>query len=156
MESIGGKKPSAMLNKRPAYWMNPKEEYELGYHHLGQMFNEQLRTHFHDEDGSVFLKGLKRMLVKYPINLNELKYFQVNFPSKHISELIMDECDELGISRETLYTKMSTMGYAGPPMAFISIDKIISEEKLNSNDLILSFVTEVSKFMQAGYALKFY
>lgn len=156
MESIGGKKPSAMLNKRPAYWMNPKEEFELGYHHLSQMFNDQLRTHFHDEDGSVFLKGLKRMLAKYPIDLNELKYFQVNFPSKHISELIMDECKTLGIDRNTLYTKMASMGYAGPPMAFISIDKIISEEKLNSNDLILSFVTEVSKFMQAGYALKYY
>jgi len=156
MESIGGKKPSAMLNKRPAYWMNPKEEYDLGYHHLAQMFNEQLSTHFHDADGSVFLKGLKRMLDKYPIDLNELKYFQVNFPSKHISELIMDECDELGIDRNTLYTKMASMGYAGPPMAFISIDKIISEENLNPNDLILSFVTEVSKFMQAGYALKFY
>lgn len=156
MESVGGKKPSAMLNKRPAYWMNPKKEFELGYHHLAQMFNEQLRTHFHDEDGSVFLKGLKRMLNKYPINLSELKYFQVNFPSKHISELIMDECDELGISRDTLYTKMATMGYVGPPMAFISIDKIVREENLINNDLILSFVTEVSKFMQAGYALKFY
>ena len=156
MESVGGRKPSAMLNKRPAYWMNPKKEFELGYHHLAQMFNEQLRTHFHDEDGSVFLKGLKRMLNKYPINLSELKYFQINFPSKHISELIMDECDELGISRDTLYTKMATMGYAGPPMAFISIDKIVREENLINNDLILSFVTEVSKFMQAGYALKFY
>jgi len=156
MESVGGKKPSAMLNKRPAYWMNPKKEFELGYHHLAQMFNEQLRTHFHDEDGSVFLKGLKRMLDKYPVNLSELKYFQVNFPSKHISELIMDECDELGIPRDTLYTKMATMGYVGPPMAFISIDKIVREEKLIINDLILSFVTEVSKFMQAGYALKFY
>ncbi|MCK5170003.1 MAG: 3-oxoacyl-ACP synthase III family protein [Bacteroidales bacterium] len=156
MESVGGKKPSAMLNKRPAYWMNPKKEFELGYHHLAQMFNEQLRTHFHDEDGSVFLKGLKRMLNKYPINLSELKYFQVNFPSKHISELIMDECDELGISRDTLYTKMTTMGYVGPPMAFISIDKIVREESLIKNDLILSFVTEVSKFMQAGYVLKFY
>lgn len=156
MESVGGKKPSAMLNKRPAYWMNPKKEFELGYHHLAQMFNEQLRTHFHDEDGSVFLKGLKRMLNKYPINLSELRYFQVNFPSKHISELIMDECDELGIPRDTLYTKMATMGYVGPPMAFISIDKIVREENLIHNDLILSFVTEVSKFMQAGYALKFY
>ncbi|MFC2096553.1 3-oxoacyl-ACP synthase III family protein [Bacteroidota bacterium] len=156
MESIGGNKPSAMLNKRPAYWMNPKEEYELAYHHLAQMFNEQLRIHFHDEDGSVFLKGLKRMLDRYPINLNELKYFQINFPSKHISELIMDECNELGIDRNTLYTKMASMGYAGPPMAFISIDKIISEEILNLNDLVLSFVTEVSKFMQAGYVLKFY
>lgn len=156
MESIGGKKPSAMLNKRPAYWMNPKEEFELGYHHLAQMFNEQLRTHFHEDDGSVFLKGLKRMLDKYPINLKELKYFQVNFPSKHISELIMDECTTIGIDKKTLYTKMASMGYAGPPMALISIDKIISEEILNPNDLILSFVTEVSKFMQAGYTLKYY
>lgn len=156
MESIGGKKPSAMLNKRPAYWMNPKKEFELGYHHLAQMFNEQLRTHFHDEDGSVFIKGLKRMLNKYPIDLNKIRFFQVNFPSKHISELIMDECGELGIDRNTLYTKMASMGYAGPPMAFVCIDKIISEEKLKSNDLILSFVTEVSKFMQAGYVLKYY
>jgi 3-oxoacyl-[acyl-carrier-protein] synthase III len=156
MESIGGKKPSAMLNHRPAYWMSPKKEYELGYHHLSQMFNEQLRTHFHDTDGSVFIKGLKRMLTKYPIDLNEIKYFQVNFPSKHISELIMDECQDLGIQRETLYTKMASMGYAGPPMAFISIDKILQEEKLQSNQLILSFVTEVSKFMQAGYVLKYY
>ena len=156
MESVGGKKPPAMLNKRPAYWMNPKEEFELGYHHLAQMFNDQLRTHFHDADGSVFLKGLKRMLDKYQIDLNELKYFQVNFPSKHISELIMDECDELGINRNTLYTKMSAMGYAGPPMAFISIDKILNEEKLRQGDIILSFVTEVSKFMQAGYILRYY
>jgi len=150
MESIGGKKPSAMLNHRPAYWMNPKQEYELGYHHLSQMFNDQLRTHFHDEDGSVFIKGLKRMIAKYPFNIKDLRFFQVNFPSKHISELIMDECSELNIPREKLYTKMSSMGYAGPPMAFISIDRILHEEKLKTNDLILSFVTEVSKFMQAG------
>ncbi len=156
MESIGGKKPAAMLNKRPAYWMSPKQEYELGYHHLSQMFNEQLRTHFHDEDGSVFIKGLKRMLQKYPVNLKNLKYFQVNFPSKHISELIMDECETLEIDRNTLYAKMSGMGYAGPPMAFISIDKILNEEKLQTDDLIISFVTEVSKFMQAGYILKYY
>jgi 3-oxoacyl-[acyl-carrier-protein] synthase III len=68
----------------------------------------------------------------------------------------MDECDELGIDRNTLYTKMSSMGYAGPPMAFISIDKIIKEEKLTYGDIILSFVTEVSKFMQAGYVLRYY
>ncbi|HSH52271.1 MAG TPA: hypothetical protein VK982_11170 [Bacteroidales bacterium] len=156
MESVGGKKPSAMFNKRPAYWMNPQQEYELGYHHLSQMFNEQLRTHFHDNDGSVFIKGLKRMLQKYPVDLSQLKYFQVNFPSKHISELIMDECEALGIDKNTLYTKMSDMGYAGPPMAFISINKIVSEETIQSNDIILSFVTEVSKFMQAGYILKYY
>jgi 3-oxoacyl-[acyl-carrier-protein] synthase III len=155
MESIGGRKPSAMGNKRQAYWMNPKEEYEKGYHHLAQMFQEELSANFHEADGSVFLKGMKRMIDRQAIDLSSLRFFQVNFPSKHITELIMDECLELGISRETLYTKMSTMGYIGPPMALLCLDKIKKEEKLIHNDLILSFVTEVSKFMQAGYAIRY-
>ncbi len=153
MESIGGLKPSAMGNKRPAYYMNPREEFELGYHHLAQMFQEELRENFHEQDGSVFLKGLQRMLAKYPVDLQKIRFFQVNFPSKHISELIMDECASLGIQRQTLYSKMATMGYTGPPMALLCLDKIRKEEKLEKGDIILSFVTEVSKFIQAGYVI---
>ncbi len=156
MESIGGKKPSAMNNQRPAYWMNPKEEYEKGYHHLAQMFNEQLRLHFHDEDGSVFYKGLKRFLASHPVDTDKIKYFQVNFPSKHIAELIIDECATLGISRDALYSKMSSMGYAGPPMVLICLDQILRNEELKDGDLVLSFVTEVSKFMQAGFLMRMY
>lgn len=155
IESIGGKKPAAMLNHRPAYWMNPKKEFETGAHHLAQMFNEQLREHFHDADGTVFYKGLKRFIDLYSIDISKLKYFQVNFPSKHISELIIEECAKLNISPSTLYSKMSSMGYAGPPMVFICLDKIIKEEKLEKGDLVISFVTEVSKFMQAGFTLEY-
>jgi 3-oxoacyl-[acyl-carrier-protein] synthase-3 len=155
MESAGGKKPSAMKDQRPAYWMNPKEEYEKGYHHLSQMFQNELRQNFHEAEGSVFVNGLKRMFEKYPADLARLRYFQINFPSKHIAELVMDECTALGIPRETLYTKMSGMGYAGPPMVFICLDKIFREEPLVSGDLVLSFVTEVSKFMQAGFTLEY-
>lgn len=154
IESTGGHKPSAMGNKRPAYFMNPREEFDLGYHHLAQMFQDELRKNFHGPDGSVFLLGLKRMLAKYPVDMDKIKYFQVNFPSKHISELIMDECAGLGIDRKTLYTKMATMGYIGPPMALLCLDKIRKEEQLAKGDIILSFVTEVSKFMQAGYILR--
>lgn len=156
MESIGGKKPSAMGNRRPAYWMNPKEEYEKGYHHLAQMFQEELRSNFHDPDGSVFLKGLKRMITKYNLDLSALRFFQVNFPSKHITELVMEECESLGIRRETLYSKMASMGYIGPPMALLCLDRIRKEEHLNPGDTLLSFVTEVSKFMQAGYLIRNY
>lgn len=154
MESIGGKKPSAMNNNRPAYWMNPREEYEKGYHHLAQMFNEQLRVHFHDADGSVFFKGLKRFLDIHPVDTSRIKYFQVNFPSKHISELIIEECMSLGIKKESFYSKMSSMGYVGPPMVLISLDRILRDEPLSEGDLILSFVTEVSKFMQAGFVMQ--
>jgi len=136
--------------------MNPKEEFEKGYHHLAQMFNEQLRVHFNEEGGSVFYKGLKKLIDQYKIDTEKIRFFQVNFPSKHISELVMEECEDLGIQKEKLYTKMSTMGYIGPPMVFVCLDKILREEKLQKNDLIISFVTEVSKFMQAGFTLKYY
>jgi len=155
IESIGGKKPAAMFNRRPAYWMNPKVEYEKAYHHLAQLFNDQLRVHFNEEDGSVFYQGLRRMMEKYPFDVKAIRFFQVNFPSKHISELVMEECEALGIPKEKLYSKMSVMGYIGPPMAIVSIDRMIREEKFNTGDLILSFVTEVSKFMQAGFLLKY-
>lgn len=154
IESVGGKKPSAMGNKRPAYYMNPKEEFESGFHHLSQLFQEELRANFHDPDGSVFVKGLQRMLTRHPVDLKKIRFFQVNFPSKHISGLVMDECEALGIDRATLYTKMETMGYLGPPMALLCLDKIRKEETLVPGDIILSFVTEVSKFMQAGYILR--
>jgi len=155
MESIGGRKPSAMGNKRPAYWMNPKDEFEKGYHHLAQMFQEELRANFHEPDGTVFYHGLRRMLKIHPIDLKQLRFFQVNFPSKHISELIMEECAGIGIPASVLYSKMATMGYIGPPMAFLCLDKIRREEKLNHGNIILSFATEVSKFMQAGYILSY-
>ena len=155
MESVGGKKPSAMKNQLPAYWMNPMEAFEKGYHHLSQMFQNELRQNFHEPDGTVFFNGLKRMLEKYPADLSRLKYFQVNFPSKHISEMVIEECEAFGIPKETLYTKISSMGYAGPPMVFICLDKMLREETFIPGDLVLSFVTEVSKFMQAGFTLKY-
>lgn len=155
IESAGGKKPSAMKNRRPAYFMNPREEFDKGYHHLSQMFQNELRNNFHEPGGTIFFNGLKRMLEIYPADLSRLKYFQVNFPSKHIAEMVIEECAALGIRKETLYTKMSTMGYAGPPMVYICLDKLMREEPFVKGDLVLSFVTEVSKFMQAGFTLEY-
>lgn len=155
IESAGGIKPSAMFNGRPAYWMNPKDEFEKGAHHLNQLINDELQKHFFDTAGtSIFFKGLQRMLESEQFDINNTKYFQVNFPSKHISETLIEECQQLGVKKEWLYTSMSDMGYAGPPMAFITLDKILRDEPLHNGDGILSFVTEVSKFMQAGYYIE--
>ena len=92
---------------------------------------------------------------KYPFDADAVRFFQVNFPSKHIAELVIGECESLGIPKEKLYSKMTSMGYIGPPMAFVSIDRMIQEETFNKGDLVLSFVTEVSKFMQAGFLLRY-
>lgn len=155
VESIGGNKPSLMFNQRPAYWMNPKEEYEKGYHHLRQNFRNALSSDiFQEPDGSIFFKGFKRMLEKHPVSLDAIKLFQINMPTKHVVDSIVQEFNTLGIPQDAFYTKLDELGYNGPPMALVCLDKIICEESLDSGEYITSFVTEVSKFMQAGYFVR--
>jgi len=154
VESVGGNRPSLMYNKRPAYCMSPLEEYESASHHLRQNFRNELSTAvFQEPDGSVFFNGLKRMLDKFPVPTESIRYFQVNMPSRHIIDSIMDECEKIGIRRDRLFTNLSRLGYCGPPMAFIGLDNIIRTGNMQSGERIISFVTEVSKFMQAGYSV---
>ena len=61
----------------------------------------------------------------------------------------------MGMAPEAFYTKLDELGYSGPPMALICLDKIVREEAFHPGDRIASFVTEVSKFMQAGYVIKY-
>jgi 3-oxoacyl-[acyl-carrier-protein] synthase III len=109
---------------------------------------------FQDPDGSIFCNGLKRMIAKHPFPLDRVRYFQINFPAKHIVDSVLDEVFALGIQPSCLYSKMSSLGYSGPPMALICLDRIVREEPLEKDDRILSFVTEVSKFMQAGFVIR--
>lgn len=154
-ESIGGKKPSAMHNGFPAYFVNLPEAYDKGYHHVLQMFKLELREHMLDPNGiTIFTNGIGRMLKMYDIDIAKLRFFQINMPAKHIVDIILTECEQvLGISRNLLYTKVSKMGYPGPPAALICLDKINREETLEKGDIILSFVTEVSKFIQCGFSV---
>ena len=156
IESIGGKRPSLMYNHRPAYWMNPRDEYEKAFHHLYQRFRNTLSTDvFQEKDGSIFVNGLRRMLSSGSVPIDKIKRFQLNLPSKHIAESVIDECEALGIPSSAFYTKLDEYGYSGPPMALICLDKIIREESFDNEDRIVSFVTEVSKFMQAGYSITY-
>ena len=157
IESVGGHKPSVMRYGFPAYWVNGREAYEKGYHHMSQMFKDEVRIHMMDENGrTVFNNGIQRMVEKCEIDISNLKFFSINMPTKHIVEIILSECEEvLGISRDLLYTKISDMGYPGPPAALICLDKINREETFDKDDMLLSFVVEVSKFIQAGFAMTY-
>lgn len=156
IESIGGKRSSLMFNQRPAYWMNPKEEFEKGAHHLRQQFRNALSTSvFQEEGGSIFFNGFQRMMKKSTSKIDDIRIFQINLPAKHIVDSIIDEFDKTGIDRSVFYSKLNQLGYCGPPMVFICLDKIIREETFIPGECVVSFVTEVSKFMQAGYVIRY-
>ena len=155
IESVGGRRPSLMFNRRPALWMNPRQEFEEARHHLRQNFRNALATGvFQEEGGSVFFHGLQRMLARGGIAAATIRFFQVNLPAKHIVESVLEECAAIGIRREAFAAHLSEFGYCGPPMALIGLDRIVRSERLAPGERIVSFVTEVSKFMQAGYAVR--
>jgi len=86
-----------------------------------------------------FTNGLARMVNKYHIDLSKVRCFPDQYACKTRGGNILSECEAvLGLSRKVVYTKISKMGYAGPPAAFIALDKIFREEVLNKGDLILS------------------
>ncbi|MEN8190103.1 MAG: 3-oxoacyl-ACP synthase [Thermodesulfobacteriota bacterium] len=154
IESVGGRRPSMMFNHRPAYWQNPLEEFAAGHHHLRQSFRNALGTSdFQEEGGSVFFNGFRRMAARCRIPVDRIRLFQINLPTKHISESVIDEMVSLGLNSDVFYSKLDRLGYCGPPMVLICLDKILREENLSPGDRICSFVTEVSKFMQAGYCI---
>ncbi|HEX3028923.1 MAG TPA: hypothetical protein VHT34_06395 [Clostridia bacterium] len=93
---------------------------------------------------------------KYGFRLEDTTYFQINFPAKHVYDLMKEKCSGAGIPENAYYSKLDSFGYAGPPMVLISMDYLLSEKKLKPGDQIISFVTEVSKVMQAGFMLKCY
>jgi 3-oxoacyl-[acyl-carrier-protein] synthase III len=156
MESVGGKKPSAMYMRYPSMYVSPREIFEKGDHHLAQAFQDELSKNFHEEGGTVFHKGLQRMIAEQAIDISRIAALQINMPTKHVVDLIADECAASGIARDKLYTAIDKCGYAGPPAAVISLDRLLKEKTFTGGDSILSFVAEVSKFLLAGFTIEYF
>jgi 3-oxoacyl-[acyl-carrier-protein] synthase III len=155
IESIGGKRPSLMWNERPARHESPLAAHEAAHHHLRQRFRNELGSGlFQEAGGSVFKKGLLRMIEREGIPVDRIRYLQVNMPTRHIVASVMDELEAVGIPRSALVTRLDELGYTGPPAALIGLDHVLREERFEGGDRAVSFVTEVSKFMQAGYSVK--
>ncbi len=157
IESAGGYKKSAMGNRLPNHWNNPLKNYENGDHHIRQVYLNQMQDAAHTESNgkTIFFNALQRMLNIQQIDLSTLKHFVVNMPSKSVREHIMQECTELGIQMDKFYSTVEKVGYPGPPAAIISIDKLLKSSTFENGDLIFSFVMEVSKFMQAGFTIRY-
>lgn len=156
LESYGARKPVTMGFSFPGYFENPLKAYSQGMHHHYQNYQKELIENFQDDNQvTVFVNGLDRMIKSENISLDRLRFFIVNMPTKHTVNTIIDECAKYGIGKNCFYNCIEKVGYSGPPAAFNSLDLAIRNEKYCDGDLILSFVTEVSKFMQAGFAVRY-
>jgi 3-oxoacyl-[acyl-carrier-protein] synthase III len=151
LESVGmNVEPSMWMNVGACHW-NTREIYETGGHHLTQDLKTVARLA--PELGA---KGFVKMLDRWQRDLSKVKCCFVNIPTKHMMDLAAAELERLTNNANIpIYTKLSTRGYPGAPAIVIALDGYLSETRLERGDQLLSFVTESSKWMHAGFVLDY-
>jgi 3-oxoacyl-[acyl-carrier-protein] synthase III len=149
LESVGlGIEPSMKMGVGVAN-SNPLEIYEHGYHHLVQ----DIKT-VSEVAPRFFKQGFDQMLEKTGLKLQEVKCFFANVPTKHMmDELSFRLRKDFDYPDLPFYTKLATRGYQGAPAAIIALDDYLRETPMLPGDRWVSFVTESSKWMHAGFIL---
>lgn len=151
LESVGlGIEPSMKMLIGAARW-DLKDIYEKGWHHLTQDFKTVAQL-----APKLGIKGLNLMIKKTNLDFSKAKCFFANIPTKHMMDLAAEIFrKDLKNPNLKIYSKLSTRGYQGAPAIIIALDEFMREEKLNPGDQLVSFVTESSKWMHAGFILEY-
>jgi len=129
----------------------PLEAYEHGWHHLTQNITNVAKT-----APPLCKKGMDNMLAKTGLDLRKVKYFLANIPTRHLMDLCITVLKKTyKVPNVNFYTKLGERGYQGAPAILIALDDFCREHTLTQGDLLMSMVTESSKWMQAGFILEY-
>ena len=150
LESVGmGIKPSMRMLAGASCW-NLADIYEHGWHHLTQDIATVAKL-----APKFFKEGFDLMIERTNLDISTVKCCFVNIPTKHFMDVVVKRLrKELHPGLE-FYTKLSTRGYQGAPAIIIAIDDYLRETDMRPGDRIVSFVTESSKWMHAGFILDY-
>ena len=149
LESVGAGLDPAMTMLIGAEKSNLTEIYDNGWHHLVQDIKVVAKL-----APGFFEKGIKTMIKKTGLDVSTVKCFFANIPTKHLMDLTIESLKRDWHAELPFYTKLSTRGYQGVPAILIALDEYLKETDLNPGDRLVSFVTESSKWMHAGFILE--
>ena len=152
LESVGmGIEPSMKMSFGAGNW-KISEIYEHGWHHLTQDISTVSRL-----APGLFEKGIKAMLAKTRLDVSRVKCFFANIPTKHMMDVAVKNLIKNDFKNPDLvfYSKLATRGYQGAPAIIIALDDYMQDPPLQPGDRIISFVTESSKWMHAGFIFEY-
>jgi len=150
LESVGAGLEPAMKMLIGAEKTDLRKIYENGWHHLVQDIKVVAKL-----APELFGKGIHEMLDRTHIDVSKVKCFFANIPTKHLMDLAVKNLKRDFENPDLpFYTKLSTRGYQGAPAIIIGIEDYLQETSLSPGDSLVSFVTESSKWMHAGFILE--
>lgn len=130
---------------------NLLEAYEKGWHHLAQNFDKVAELAV-----DLGKKAADRMMDRLGMNWQDIKYFFMNVPTRHIHDHVVSDLRQAkNIPGLQFYSKLGDRGYPGPCAIIQGLDGFLAECHPAKGDLVMSVVAESSKWMYAGFVLEY-
>jgi 3-oxoacyl-[acyl-carrier-protein] synthase III len=128
----------------------PLEIFDAGIHHLRQNFHNVAQL-----GPRLYQNAWTNMVKATGLDLSRVKHFIMNIPTKHMNDLALEIMSkDLDLKNVSLYTKLSKRGYPGPCAILQALDDFLSEVKMRPGELVVSTVTESSKWMHGGFVFE--
>ncbi len=155
VESVGAGRPAGMTAGGAAtdLMLRSKqipELYEAGSHHLWQDFSA-----VNDYAAPLLLQGLCNFTEQLQIDPSTVDHYVVSIPTRQLYEdRIPAFLDRLGITRDKIKFRSEKIGYCGGAATLLHFDEMIHTGEIKPGDLAIVHAVESSKWMTAGFAVR--
>lgn len=155
VESVGAGRPAGMTAGGAATDLMKAtrqipELYEAGTHHLWQDFSA-----VNDYAAPLLLQGLCNFTEQLKVDPSTVDHYVVSIPTKQLYEdRIPAFLDRLGITRDKIKFRSEEIGYCGGAATMLHLDEMVRSGELKPGDLAIVHAVESSKWMTAGFALR--
>ena len=155
VQSVGAGRPAGMTSGGGAsdlmtYGKQIPEMYEAGLHHLWQDFSA-----VNDNAAPLLLQGLLRFTEQLRIDPGTVDHYVVSIPTWQLYEdHIPAFLDRLNITRDRIKFRSDKIGYCGGASTLIHLDEMARSGEIKPGDLAVVHAVESSKWMTAGFAVR--
>lgn len=150
-ESLGGDLKMAMWLKMGADNISLNDVYEKGIHHFGQDYDMVNRV-----GPQLMAEGVSRMLSQLNIKPKDVDHLIITVPTQKLEDSCKKVIQEkVGISADKWRSNVEQKGYCGGGSVTNTLDELIENKTFKPGDTLIGFVTESSKWMVGGFALKY-
>ncbi len=155
VESVGAGRPAGMVaggavaDLTKANRQIP-ELYDDGRHHLWQDF-----TAVNDNAAPLLLEGLVRFTKKLNIESKTVDHYVISIPTMQLYEENLPHfMERLGVPADRIKFRSGQIGYCGGSATLLHLDEMIRTGELKSGQLAVVHAVESSKWMTAGFAVR--
>ncbi|HWL92655.1 MAG TPA: 3-oxoacyl-ACP synthase III family protein [Phycisphaerae bacterium] len=155
VQSVGGRSAAGMTAGGAAADLVNKdcqipELYDAGRHHLWQDLNA-----VNTRAAPLLLEGLSRFTAQMGIASSSVDHYVVSIPSlKLYEDHIPAYLERLGITREQIQFRCANVGYMGGAATLVHLDQMVRSGEIKPGQLVVVHAVESSKWMSAGFALR--